>query len=71
VLLLGAAGDGPRGAASALVGALQLAAASLAAFAVGAFHDGTAWPLAVTIAGMTGAAAAAYCALRPPRAVAE
>ncbi len=63
--LLDAAGDGPTGSASALSGSLQMAAASLAGLLVGSFHDGSAWPLALTIAGFTGMAALAYVGLRP------
>lgn len=47
-----ALGDRPRGPASALLSALQLAAASLGSFLVGAFYDGTALPLAATMAGL-------------------
>ena len=45
-----ALGDRPRGPASALLGALQLAAASIGSLSVGVFYDGTALPLAVTMA---------------------
>ena len=63
--LLDAAGDGPAGSASALVGSLQLTAASLAGLLVGSFHDGSAWPLALTIAGFTAIGALGYVGLRP------
>ncbi len=63
--LLDAAGDGPTGSASALVGSLQLSAASLAGLLVGSFHDGSAWPLALTIAGFAAIGALGYIGLRP------
>ncbi len=65
--LLDSAGDGPSGSASALAGSLQLAAASLAGLLVGTFHDGSAWPMALTIAGFTGVAVLGYLGLGGPR----
>jgi DHA1 family bicyclomycin/chloramphenicol resistance-like MFS transporter len=62
--LLDAAGDGPSGSASALLGSSQMTGASLAGLLVGSFHDGSAWPLALTIAGFTGMAALVYVGLR-------
>lgn len=64
ICLLDAAGDAPQGPASALVGSLQLTAASLAGLLVGSFHDGTPLPLAVTIASFAAIAALGYGA--PP-----
>ncbi len=64
--LLDGAGDGPSGSASALAGSLQMAAASLAGLLVGSFHDGSAWPLALTIAGFTSIGALGYVGLRTP-----
>lgn len=63
ICLLDAAGDGPSGPASALAGSLQLAAASLAGFLVGGFHDGSALPMAATIASFATIAALCYFAL--------
>lgn len=60
---LKAAGDAPRGPASALLGSSQLGAASVAGLLVAAFHDGTALPLAATIAGFAVIAAIGYVAL--------
>lgn len=64
--LFDAAGDGPKGSASALAGSLQLAAASLAGLLVGSFHDGSAWPLALTVAGFATIGAVGYLGLRTP-----
>lgn len=64
--LFDGAGNGPIGPASALVGSLQMAAASLAGFLVGSFHDGSAWPMAVTIAGFTGTGILGYFGFREP-----
>ena len=64
--LLDGAGDGPSGSASALAGSLQMAAASLAGLLVGSFHDGSAWPLALTIAGFTSVGALGYVGMRTP-----
>ena len=60
ICLLDAAGDAPQGPAAALVGSLQLTAASLAGLLVGTFHDGTPLPLAFTIAGFAVIAALGY-----------
>lgn len=49
--------------AAALVGSLQLTAASLAGLPVAAFHDGTALPLAATIAGFAALAGLGYLLL--------
>ncbi len=64
--LLDGAGDGPSGSASALAGSFQMMAASLAGLLVGSFHDGSAWPLALTIAGFTSIGALGYVGLRTP-----
>lgn len=53
-----------RGSASALAGAAQVAGGSLASFLVGAFHDGSALPMATTVAAMCGAGALGWIALR-------
>ena len=66
ICLLDAAGDGPQGPASALVGSLQLGAASLASLSVAIFHDGTALPLAVTTAVLVSLAALGHLALAGP-----
>ena len=55
-----ALGDRPRGPASALLSALQLAAASLGSLSVGVFYDGTAWPLAMTMVLLTAAGGLGY-----------
>ena len=67
--LLDGAGDGPSGSASALAGSLQMMAASLAGLLVGTFHDGSAWPLALTIAGFTSIGALGYVGLRTPERI--
>ena len=67
--LLDGAGDGPSGSASALAGSLQMMAASLAGLLVGSFRDGSAWPLALTIAGFTSIGALAYVGLRTPERI--
>ncbi len=67
--MLDAAGDGPSGSASALAGSLQMSAASLAGLLVGGFHDGSAWPLALTIAGFAAIGALGYIGLREPTVV--
>lgn len=73
LLLLDAAGTGVRGPASALMGSVQLAAASAASLAVGTLYDGTALPMAATMAVMTVGGAAGFAGLgrhrsgRPPR----
>jgi len=48
--LLDAVTDESRGSASALAGSAQVAGASVASFLVGAFHDGSALPMAATVA---------------------
>ena len=58
-----AIGERPRGTASALLSALQLAAASLGSFLVGGFHDGTALPLAATMAGLATVGGLGYLGL--------
>jgi len=65
ICLLDASRSGSSGPASALVGSLQLAAASLAGFLVGSFHDGTAWPMAATIAAFVAIGTLSYCLIRP------
>ncbi len=67
--LLDGAGDGPSGSASALAGSLQMMAASLGGLLVGSFHDGSAWPLALTIAGFTSIGALGYVGLRTPERI--
>ncbi len=67
--LLVGAGDGPSGSASALAGSLQMMAASLGGLLVGSFHDGSAWPLALTIAGFTSIGALGYVGLRTPERI--
>lgn len=60
-----ALGTRPRGPASALLSALQLAAASIGSLSVGVFHDGTAMPLAVTMAAMAAVGGLGYLLLGP------
>ena len=60
-----ALGDRPRGPASALLSALQLAAASVGSLSVGLFYDGTAMPLAVTMAAMAVVGGLGYLLLGP------
>lgn len=50
--LLDAVAGESRGLASALAGSAQVAGASLASFLVGAFHDGSALPMAATVASL-------------------
>lgn len=64
VCLFDALGSEPTGEASALAGSLQLAAASLASFLVSVFHDGTAWPMAATVAGFAAAGIVGHFAMR-------
>ncbi len=54
-----------RGAASAMLGTLQMAGAGLAALAVGVLHDGSAWPLAWTLLASGLLAAVIYGIARP------
>jgi DHA1 family bicyclomycin/chloramphenicol resistance-like MFS transporter len=58
-----ALGERPRGPASALLSALQLAAASLGSLSVGLFYDGTALPLAGTMAVLAALGGLGYLAL--------
>ena len=53
-----------RGSASALAGSAQIAGGSLASFLVGAFHDGSALPMAVTLAVMCSIGALGWVVLR-------
>ncbi len=63
--LLDGVSDDTRGSASALVGATQMAAASLASFVVGEFHDGSALPMAATFAFLCAFAATGWMILGP------
>ncbi len=67
VRALDAAGTTGRGVASALLGSLEMAAAALGAFAVGALYDGSAWPMAITVAGFSVAPVLLYATMRPWR----
>ncbi len=60
-----ALGERPRGPASALLSALQLAAASLGSLSVGVFYDGTALPLAATMALLSAIGGLGYLLLGP------
>jgi len=51
---------GGTGAASAMLGVMEMGGGALGAFAVGVFHDGTAWPLVWTTAAGSAMALAAY-----------
>jgi DHA1 family bicyclomycin/chloramphenicol resistance-like MFS transporter len=62
-----AASEAQTGLAAALLGALEMGVAALAALAVGFFHDGTAWPLALTFGGCNIMAAIAYVLWAPWR----
>ncbi len=55
---------GGLGLASALLGTLEMLGAALGALAVGVFHDGTAWPLAVTVAVGGTLPLAIYCVMQ-------
>ncbi len=69
--MAGALGMRPRlaGAASGLMGFLQLALAAIWAQGVGAAANGTAWPLGIAICGATVLAALCWLRLRALRAV--
>lgn len=56
-----------RGLSAALLGSLEMGVAALAALTVGFFHNGTAWPLALTFAGCNFIAAATYIMCKPWR----
>lgn len=62
-----AEGGSRAGAASALIGAIEMLGAATGSLAVGLFHDGTAGPLAWTVAGSAVLAGAVYTAARPWR----
>ncbi len=62
-----AASGAQTGLAAALLGSLEMGIAALAALAVGFFHDGTAWPLALTFGGCNIIAGLAYVILAPWR----
>ncbi|MCG8694367.1 MAG: multidrug effflux MFS transporter [Minwuiales bacterium] len=61
------AATGGRGSVAASLGALEIGGAALGAFAVGALHNDTPWPLALTVAGFALGAAAVYLVARPWR----
>jgi MFS transporter, DHA1 family, multidrug resistance protein len=54
------AATGGHGGAAAMLGTLEMSGGSLGALAVGAFHDGTAWPLAMVVCAYGLGAPAAY-----------
>jgi DHA1 family bicyclomycin/chloramphenicol resistance-like MFS transporter len=56
-----------HGYASAVIGAVQMGLGGLGAVLVGALHDGTAWPVALVIAGGVLMASGLYLAVRPWR----
>jgi MFS transporter, DHA1 family, multidrug resistance protein len=56
-----------HGYSSAVIGAVEMGLGGLGAFLVGALHDGTAWPVALVIAGAALVAAGYYLAARPWR----
>jgi MFS transporter, DHA1 family, multidrug resistance protein len=56
-----------HGYSSAVIGAVEMGLGGLGAFLVGAFHDGTAWPVAFVIAGATLVGIGLYLAVRPWR----
>ena len=58
---------GGRGVAAALLGTVQMLGGAFGALAVGFFHDGSAWPLAVTVSVVTTLAACVYTAAAPWR----
>lgn len=63
--MLAAVEGGPKGSASALAGASQMAAGSLAGFIVAFTHDGTALPMTATIAGFLVLAVSGYRLCHP------
>ncbi len=60
-----AASEARLGLAAALLGSLEMGIAAIAVLAVGYFHDGTAWPLALTFAACNFLAALTYIISRP------
>jgi DHA1 family bicyclomycin/chloramphenicol resistance-like MFS transporter len=64
-LALEQAGERPAGVASALLGASQLAAASLGGATVSLLHDGSSWPMALGMLVWTGLGGWAWIALGP------
>jgi MFS transporter, DHA1 family, multidrug resistance protein len=56
-----------HGYSSAVIGAVEMGLGGAGAFLVGALHDGTAWPVALVIAGAALVAAGYYLAARPWR----
>ncbi len=62
-----AAGDAQHGLTAALLGSLEMGGGALGALAVGIFHDGTAWPLAITFGVCNIMAALAYIFCAPWR----
>lgn len=63
--LLDSVSDDSRGSAAALAGSAQVAGASLASFLVGAFHDGSALPMAATLALLCALGAVGWIILGP------
>jgi len=67
--LLEAVEAGPKGPASALLGASQMGAGSLAGLLVALLHDGTALPMAGILAGFVGIGVTGYLVCRPRQSV--
>lgn len=65
--LFDALGPGPKGPASALLGASQMGAGSLAGLLVALTHDGTPLPMTGTMAGFLAVAVGGYLLCRPRR----
>ena len=56
-----------RGSSSAMLGTLEMGGGAIGAFGVGIFHDGTAWPMALTVGAGALVAAGLFAAARPWR----
>ena len=56
-----------HGYAAALIGAAEMGCGGIGAFLVGVFHDGTAWPIALVIAGSAVLAIGHFLIVRPWR----
>jgi DHA1 family bicyclomycin/chloramphenicol resistance-like MFS transporter len=54
------AARGSTGVAAALLSAVEMGGGAIGAFAVGIFDDGTAWPMAITVAASAAVALVAY-----------
>ncbi len=65
--LLEAVSHGPKGPASALLGATQMGMGSVASLLTAFMHDGTAWPMSATMFGLFVVGLLGYLVFAPPR----